>query len=109
MDDNPQGLVQSFNSIFGGALTTLAGAFIGRAMWHSGEVKAKRRRLLGWELLWEIPIAIGMAIIGEGLGSWLGLGPPASTAVVAVLSYLGPRGAEALLEKWIAARLTGGK
>ena len=59
-----QGFLETLNSLFGGTVTTLIGAFTGRLMYHSGEVKLGRRRFFGKELLWEIPVAIGMAIIG---------------------------------------------
>lgn len=105
MDDS--GLISWMNSVTGGAVTTLAGAVAGRLMWHSGEVRSGKRQFFGKELLWEAPVAVGMAIIGEGLAGYMDLAQPASTALVAMLAYLGPRGAEALMGKWLAAR--GGK
>lgn len=98
------GFLETLNSLFGGAVTTLIGAVTGRLMYHSGEVKLGRRRFFGKELLWEIPVAIGMAIIGEGIASYLGLGQPVSTGLVATLAYLGPRGAEALLTAWLCRK-----
>ena len=92
-----QGFLETLNSLFGGTVTTLIGAFTGRLMYHSGEVKLGRRRFFGKELLWEIPVAIGMAIIGEAVASYLALGQPVSTGLVATLAYLGPRGAEAVM------------
>ena len=38
------GFLETLNSLFGGAVTTLIGAFTGRLMYHSGEVKLGRRR-----------------------------------------------------------------
>lgn len=96
------GLVSWFNSIAGGALTTLIGAVAGRLMWHTGEVRGGRRRFFGPELLWEAPVAVGMAIVGEGVSSYFELTQPASTALIAILAYLGPRGAEAMLSRWLA-------
>lgn len=96
--------IETINTLFGGAVTTLIGAFTGRLMYHSGEVKLGRRRFFGKELLWEIPVAIGMAIIGEAAAGYLGLGQPVSTGVVATLAYLGPRGAEALLCSWLGRK-----
>lgn len=96
--------IETINSFFGGALTTLIGAFTGRLMYHSGEVRLGRRRFFGRELLWEIPVAIGMAIIGEALASYLGLTQPVSTGLVATLAYLGPRGAEAVISAWLGRR-----
>ena len=102
MSDN--GLNEVINNFFGGAVTTFIGAFVGRLMYHSGEVKLGRRRFFGKELLWEIPVAVGMAIIGDGIASYLGLGQPVSTGLVAMLAYLGPRGAEALLTAWLCRK-----
>lgn len=98
------GFLETLNSLFGGTLTTLIGAFTGRLMYHSGEVKLGKRRFFGKELLWEIPVAIGMAIIGEAIASYLGLTQPVSTGLVATLAYLGPRGAETLLEAWLGKK-----
>lgn len=96
------GLIKTIESIAGGAATTLIGAFAGRLMYHVGEVRKQKRRLFGWEVLWELPVAIGMAIIGEGLASYLGFEQPVSTAIIAALAYYGPRGAEVMLERIIA-------
>jgi hypothetical protein len=96
--------IEMINNLFGGAVTTLIGAFTGRLMYHSGEVKLGRRRFFGKELLWEIPVAVGMAIIGDGIASYLGLGQPVSTGLVAMLAYLGPRGAETLLAAWLGKK-----
>lgn len=98
------GFIETINTLFGGAVTTLIGAFTGRLMWHSGEVKLGRRRFFGKELLWEIPVAVGMALIGEAAARYIGLAQPVSTGFVATLAYLGPRGAEALLTVWIGRK-----
>lgn len=62
-------LVELLNAWFGGAATTLIAVLAGRLMWHTNEVRKMRRKFFGKELLWEMPIAVGMAFIGEGLGS----------------------------------------
>lgn len=59
------------NAWGGGALFTIVGAMMGRAMWHSNEARKGRRKFIGIELLWEIPVAFGMAFIGEGISSYL--------------------------------------
>lgn len=97
----PQGFVATLDALIGGAATTLIGASLGRLMYHAGEVKAKRRRFFGREILWEVPIAIGMAIIGEGVASYFDLGQPVRTAIIAILAYLGPRGSEVFIERII--------
>ncbi|WP_444668420.1 phage holin family protein [Cereibacter changlensis] len=102
-----KGLIDTLNALWGGALTTLIAALMGRLMYHSGEVKARRRRFFGREILWELPVAVGMAIIGEALSRYLGLESPVSTGLVAALAYLGPRGAEAMIERLLRGRSAG--
>lgn len=99
-----QTVAELLNTWFGGAGTTLIGAALGRAMWHISEARKANRRFLGPELIWELPIAVGMAIIGEGLAAYLALGHPTSTGLVAALAYLGPRGAEVLFMKWFGKK-----
>ena len=98
--DSGNGLIEAINNLWGGMATTLLSAGIGRLMWHSGEVKMGNRRFFGKELIWEIPVAFGMAIIGEAVSSYLMLEQPASTGVIATLAYLGPRGTEAVFQAW---------
>ncbi len=62
----PQGMIEGMQHLMGGAFTTLAAALTGRAMYHAGEVRARRRPILSWDLLWELPLAIGMALIAAG-------------------------------------------
>ena len=49
------------------------------------------RRPFGWNLLWELPVAISMGVVGIGMSDWLQLKPFASFAVTIAVSYLGPR------------------
>lgn len=95
------GLIDWMSNAAGGAVTTLFGALMGRLMWHSGEVRKGQRRFFGAELLWEIPVAIGMAIIGEAFASYIDAGATVTTGIVAIAAYIGPRGAEVLLTKWL--------
>lgn len=106
MQDKYQSLSALIEAWGGGALLTIASALLGRLMWHLQEVRKLRRRFLGIELLWELPTAVGMALIGEGLASWLGFGQPAYTAVIASLAYLGPRGAEVLFMRWFSRKMS---
>lgn len=99
-----ESFIELINNVFGGAITTLIGAFTGRLMYHSGEVKLGKRRFFGKELLWEIPVAVGMALIGDAAANYMGLTQPVSTGFVATLAYLGPRGAEAVLANWLGKK-----
>ena len=103
---------EKYNSLYelmsawgGGAFTTIMGAMVGRAMWHGNEARKGRRKFFGMELFWEIPVAFGMAFIGEGVAAYLNVGQAASTGLIAGLAYLGPRGMEALLHKWFNKKL----
>lgn len=98
------GLIGAMQNAIGGAATALVAAFAGRAMHHANEVRAKRRPIVSPELLWEVPLAVGMAMIGDSLGAYLDLGREVTVGLIAVLSYLGPRGAGAMFERWAAAR-----
>lgn len=98
------GLVETIRQSIGGAATALMAAFAGRAMFHAGEVRARRRPVMSPDLFWEVPLAVGMALIGDSLGSYLGLTREVSVGLIAVLSYLGPRGAGAALEKWVSRK-----
>jgi hypothetical protein len=101
---NDGGFIDMITAFFGGAVTTLIGAFTGRLMWHSGEVKLGRRRFFGKELLWEIPVAVGMALIGEAAARYIGLSQPVSTGFVATLPISGPAGPRRCWRPGSAAR-----
>lgn len=94
------GLIAALDALLGGAATTLIAAMAGRLAYHSAEVSKKRRRFFGPEVLWEIPVAVGMALVGEALADYLDLNQTVTTGVVAVLAYLGPRGAQTILANW---------
>jgi hypothetical protein len=105
MPDKYNSLYELLNAWGGGALATIIGALLGRVMWHSSEARKGHRKFFGAELLWEFPVAIGMALIGEGLASYLGINQPVvSTGLIAALAYLGPRGVEALLLRWFTKK-----
>lgn len=93
------GLIDQLHTFLGGAATALIAAASGRIMYHADEVRAGRRVAFGWFLAWEVPTAVGMALMGDAASEWLDLSRSMSVGVIAVLAYLGPRGAGALLEK----------
>lgn len=49
------------------------------------------RRPFGWSLLWELPTAIGMGIIGKGVADYFGLDGFPEYAVTISIAYIGPR------------------
>lgn len=97
MSETP-GLIEAFRNILGGAGVTLVASTLGRLMWHTNEVRARRRKFFGHELLWELPTALGMGLVGEGLSSYYQLDELATVGVIVTLSYLGPRGVEAIYQ-----------
>lgn len=100
-----QGLIEATKHVFGGAGLTIISAFIGRVMWHVMEVRKRNRKFFGQELLWEIPVAIGMAFIGEGVSAYFQVDDSVRVAVVATLAYLGPRGFETIFTAWVNTRI----
>jgi hypothetical protein len=57
------------------------------------------RRPNGWALLWEIPLAIGMGVVGKGVADGLALDGFKHYAVVIAVSYAGPRYLDLFLSK----------
>lgn len=99
MDD--QGISWLMKMMQGGGMAAFAASVAGRLMWHVGEVRKGGRKFFSKELLWEIPIAIGMGLVGAGFAEYMQFSGNVETGLVAGLSYLGPRGIEALLDKWL--------
>lgn len=105
MSEKYTSLVELLNAWMGGAATTIIAAMLGRAMWHGNEARKGNRKFFGIELLWEFPVALGMALVGESIASHLAMGQPVSTGLIAALAYLGPRGTEVLLQKWFTRKI----
>lgn len=104
MSDANVGLIGALQAMFGGAATTLIAASLGRLVYHGNEVRQGRRALFGRHLVWEVPTAVVMALVAESLSQYVGLGQQVTTGVVAVLAYLGPRGAREVVERLVASR-----
>ncbi|WP_085595922.1 phage holin family protein [Thalassospira sp. MCCC 1A01428] len=81
---------------WGGALGI---AMIARLLWHQRLVRLGQRRFWSWELLWEVPTAAFSAIVGAGIAAYLSLDGDQSLAVIGICGWLGPRGAEALVDR----------
>lgn len=100
MSEKYRSLIEMLDAFWGGGVTTLFGAVMGRFLYHANEVKAARRKLFGKEVLWELPVAVGMALIGESLAAWLGIDENVRVGLIAALAYLGPRGAEVAIRRY---------
>ena len=86
---------------------TLILAYIGRLLWHVGEVQRGRRRFFSTHLLWEVVTAIGVGLVADGVVEHVGLTGGPKTAAVVAIAYLGPRGLEALIARLLDNRRGG--
>jgi Na+/glutamate symporter len=84
--------------------TALSAAWVGRMMWHIRAVQMGKRKFWSLHLLWEVPVAIGMALIADGIAEWIGLTGKTTIALIAAVSYLGPHGIEAAMSKLLDRR-----
>ncbi len=95
-----QSLADVLNQSFGPLAASLFGSITGRMMYHTGEVKKKRRKFFGIDLVWEIPVVLGMWWIGLGIASYFSLSEEAAAGLIVALAYLGPRGITAGVLAW---------
>ena len=82
---------------------------VGRAV----HIAASANRPVGWQaisvtVLWEIPIGLGMGVIGWGLADYIGLKGFPHYAMVVSVAIAGPKLISVLLDLAIQ-RVTGGK
>ena len=92
-------MYEALRNLLGGAATTVVAALAGRMMYHTSEVKKKNRKFFGRELVWELPVAFGMGLVGEGVAAYMELSETVGVALIVALAYLGPRGIEVAFEK----------
>lgn len=105
MSDAPQTITELLNTWVGGAFTTVIAATVGRIMFHAQEVRRAKRKPFGKELIWELPAALGIGMLADGVSSYMGASGSTATAVAVGLGYLGPRGIEALFQKWFEKKI----
>lgn len=83
--------------------SALFAAVLGRLIWHLRLVKKGERTLLGLDgLLSETVGVFAGWIVGSGLAAYLGLDGSAAQGLVLIVSYIGPEGFQALLEKYVS-------
>ena len=80
----------------------LAAAFTGRLAKHILMVQKGLRRFWGIQLLLELPVAIFMGFVGNGLADWMQLSPKSGIGLIAALSYLGPAAIEHVFSKMVS-------
>ena len=71
---------------FAAALSSALG-LIGRLMYLANE----RRQPFSMSLAWELPIAVGMGLIGRGIGEYIGATGFFLFSLSIVTAYVGPR------------------
>lgn len=91
-----------------GWLSVMAAAALGRFVYHVGQVQRGLRRFWSLHLVWEVPMAIGMGILGNGVADAFGFADTVKTSLIAALAWLGPRGLEAGLYAWLGRRSGSG-
>lgn len=74
-------------------------AGVGRLMFHARQVQQGRRRLFSKSLLLELPIALGMGMVGAGVAECWGVTGQVRDAVLVSAGFVGPRAIEQLLER----------
>lgn len=70
---------------------TVFWAVIGRLLHHTRMVQLGRRPFFGRALLLELPVALGLGFVADGLAAWLSLTGRPAVALIVSVSYLGPR------------------
>lgn len=105
MQDDP-GLWNTLIAKYGAAATAWALAFLGRLSWHARQVQLGKRKALSRHLLLDVPAALAIGVIGNGIASYFGLGPEIKSGLIAYLGWLGLSGADDLVRE-IASK--GGK
>lgn len=56
------------------------------------------RRPRGWALLWEVPVAVGMGLIGKSVAESFHLTDVVSYGIIIAISYLGPHAIDMAVE-----------
>ena len=92
--------LQDIKPLITGWFGLIITAIIGRSLAYHHLVRLGHRKFWSAELLWEVPTVIFCFVVGSGLAQWLELPPIGQHAIVAVASWLGPRGMEIIVSKW---------
>jgi hypothetical protein len=108
-DEIGGGLIKAIDALTGGAATAAITALVMRLVYHGQEATNRRRKWFGMELLLEPLIAVAMALLGDAIGTYAGLSHAATIGVIGVLAWVGPRGAQKLIERWVDKKIGAGK
>lgn len=64
---------------------------LGRLLDHATKVQRGGRAFWSRALLWELPVAIAMGLVGDGLAAHLGLADQVRVGFTVAVAYLGPK------------------
>lgn len=109
MSNHAPTLIDVITSAASGMSTTLLGALMGRLMWHVNEARHNKRGYLGKELLWEIPLVVGMWMVGEAVVEYAGLNSRVADGAVVMIAYLGPRWFEVTITRIVGKKIDDDK
>jgi hypothetical protein len=84
-------------------------ALVARLLWHRRLVQLGHRRFWSRDLFWELPLAVFCAVLAGGAASYLHLDPLATQALTGGVAWLGPRGGEVMLARFLDRYATSDK
>ena len=79
----------------------MGAGIMGRLVWLSRQ----SNRRFGWNLLWELPVAVGLGMLGLSVGQHFSLGFWETHGVGFCLAYLGPAVVDEIVKRIVAAAL----
>lgn len=85
------------------AASSLGAGFLGLVGRALSYARAGRPPLR-WGLLFELPLAYGMGLIGHGVADYLGVQQATGVAIIVVVSYLGPPAIDMIVARFTAGR-----
>ena len=100
-------LAGQLNTVVMAIIALLPAPLLARLLYHRRLVRLGKRRMWSWELAWEVPTAALCAVLAGGMGEYLSLPPLATHALAGVVGWLGPRGMEVLVSRYLGAAPTG--
>jgi len=99
--DGEQAAVTVTGALWAVLDSALFASALGRLVWHVRQVQKRERGFFGRELLLEIPGVLVGFVAGRAVANYLGLEDSAAQGLVLIVSYLGPDGFQALLDKYL--------
>lgn len=77
-----------------------AAGVLGRLMFIARQVQRRQRTFWSWELLADLPIALGMGWLAHGICNYFALTGASETSAAITAAYLGPRAIDSLFWRW---------